>query len=239
MALRVSVLHSLQQLGFVVPPQRWCLIGGLMVEVLLASRGSKMVRPTDDGDIVGDVAADRGVLRRLAEALIAMNFSQIQTGWDSDIGVRFRDPDGAFIDILTPANSGRLRNVLPTQPRMRSLEAPGTDFALKTATPFDVMFTSAGPPLNIWVHSVLGALYAKASAWHDIRNAAEPHKHLQDAAALLTVIRLAELRDASAAVSKRLGWLQAELTNSNSVGWEYVPLQLRSDAIVRLAQAHS
>jgi hypothetical protein len=34
-----------------------------MVEILLVSRGVTMLRPTDDGDIVGDVVADRSVLR--------------------------------------------------------------------------------------------------------------------------------------------------------------------------------
>jgi hypothetical protein len=60
---QVSVLSSLHRLGQTVPPTGWCLIGGLMVEILLVSRGVTMLRPTDDGDIVGDVVADRSVLR--------------------------------------------------------------------------------------------------------------------------------------------------------------------------------
>lgn len=85
--------------------------------------------------------------------------------------------------------------------------------------------------------SVLGALYAKASAWHEIKNALDPHKHLQDAAALLTVSRLPEFGDVSNAVRKRLNWLYAELAEENSIGWEYVAAQPRNDAIARLSTA--
>ena len=209
-----------------------------MVEILLASRGAAMIRPTGDGDIVGDVVSDRRVLRKLAGGLLAMNFEASPTGWDGDIGVRFRDrSSGVFIDVLTPANSSRLKNVVATQPKRRSLEAPGTDFALFTATDFSVTYADGEQPLDIRVPSVLGALYAKASAWHDIKNALDPHKHLQDAAVLLTVARLPEFRDVSNAVRKRLTRLYAELADQNSIGWEYVEIQPRNDAIARLGAA--
>ena len=60
-----AVMRSLSRLAEQVPAMRWCLIGGLMVEVLLRLSGSQMLRPTDDGDIVGDVVTDRSVLRSL------------------------------------------------------------------------------------------------------------------------------------------------------------------------------
>ena len=58
-------MRSLQGLGQIVPTAQWCLIGGLMVEILLISSGEMMLRLTDDVDIVGDVGADRAVLRNL------------------------------------------------------------------------------------------------------------------------------------------------------------------------------
>ncbi|MGZ4769536.1 MAG: hypothetical protein ACXVLX_12865, partial [Ilumatobacteraceae bacterium] len=64
-ARQVVVLRSLSGLGRIVATNQWCLIGGLMVEILLLSRGAVMLRPTDDGDIIGDVVADRSVLRKL------------------------------------------------------------------------------------------------------------------------------------------------------------------------------
>lgn len=90
---------------------------------------------------------------------------------------------------------------------------------------------------TIRIPSVLGALYAKASAWHMIKNARDPNKHLQDAAALLTIARLPELHSGSNAVRRRLVWLHGELTDPNSIGWQYVTAQPRTDAIVRLSTA--
>lgn len=237
-AKQVVVMRSLQRLGLIVPTSQWCLIGGLMVEILLISRGGMMLRPTDDADIIGDVVADRAVLRKLAHGLLDMKFEESPTGWAGDIGVRFQEPaSGVFIDVLTPANSSRLRNVIPTRPNKRMLEAPGTDMALQTATEFSIVYAADEPPLTIRVPSVLGALYAKASAWHVIKNARDPNKHLQDAAALLTVARLPELDSVPNAVRRRLVRLHGELTDPNSIGWQYVTAQPRADAIVRLSTA--
>lgn len=237
-AKQVAVLGSLHRLGQIVPASGWCLIGGLMVEILLISRGVTMLRPTDDAYIVGDVVADRSVLRKLAHGLIDLQFEESLTGWDGQVGVRFHDPSAAvFIDILAPANSQRLRNVLPARPNKAMLHAPGTDFAMQTATDFSVVYDAGVPPLAIRVPSVLGAIYAKASAWHELNNARDPHKHLQDAAALLSVTRLAELRDIPRAIRKRLVRLHEQLHDPNSIGWEYVTAQPRNDAITRLATA--
>ena len=237
-AKQVVVLRSLRCLGQIVATKQWCLIGGLMVEILLISRGASMLRPTDDGDIVGDVVADRSVLRKLGRGLIDMGFEELPAGRAGDIGVRFREPSsGAFIDILAPESSLRLRRVVPTQNDKRALEAPGADVAIETATEVSVTYALNEPPLTIRVPSVLGAIYAKATAWHVIKNARDSQKHLQDAAALLTVARLAELRDVPKPVRKRLAWLEGELVNTNSVGWQYVPAQPRADAIARLSTA--
>lgn len=237
-AKQVVVLRSLRCLGQVVATTQWCLIGGLMVEILLISRGVLMLRPTDDGDIIGDVVADRTVLRKLAVGLTDMGFEELPAGRAGKIGVRFREPtSGAFIDILAPEASLRLRRVAPAQTEKRALEAPGTDVAIETATEITVTYAVDEPPLTIRVPSVLGAIYAKATAWHVIMNARESQKHLQDAAALLTVARIAELRDVPKAVRKRLLWLHGELVNPNSIGWQYVTAQPRADAIARLSTA--
>ena len=237
-AKQVVVLRSLRGLGQIVATTQWCLIGGLMVEILLISRGVQMLRPTDDGDIIGDVVADRSVLRKLGRALIDMGFEELPAGRAGNIGVRFREPtSGAFIDVLAPDTSLRLRRVVPTQSDKRALEAPGTDVAIETATEVSVAYAVDEPPLTIRVPSLLGAIYAKATAWHVITNARDSQKHLQDAAALLTVARLAELRDLPKSVRKRLVWLHGELVDTNSVGWQYVTAQPRADAIARLSTA--
>lgn len=235
---QVVVLRSLGRLGQVVPTAQWCLIGGLMVEILLISRGAAMVRPTEDGDIIGDVVADRSVLRRLARGLVAMGFEELAAGRAGKIGVRFREPkSGAFIDILAPEASLRLRKVVTAQSDRRSLEAPGTDVAMKTASDMSVRYAGDEPPATIRVPSLLGAIYAKATACRVITNVRDAQKHLQDAAALLSVARLAELRDAPKPIRKQLAWLHGELMNTNSIGWLYVAAQPRADAAARLSTA--
>ena len=237
-AKQVVVLRSMSKLGQIVATDQWCLIGGLMVEILLMSRGGSMLRPTDDGDIIGDVVADRAVLRKLARGLLELGFEELPAGPGGNIGVRFREPaSGAFIDILAPEASLRFRRVVPTQEDKRTLEAPGTDVAIETASEVAVIYASDEPPLTIRLPSMVGAIYAKATAWHVINNPRDAQKHLQDAAALLTAARLAELRDVSKPIRKRLMWLYGELMNPNSVGWEYVSAQPRDDAIARLATA--
>ena len=142
-AKQVVVLRSLRCLGQIVATRQWCLIGGLMVEILLISRGASMLRPTDDGDIIGDVVADRSVLRKLGRGLIDMGFEELPAGRAGNIGVRFREPtSGAFIDILAPEASLRLRRVVPTQSDKRALEAPGTDVAIETATEVSVTYAA-------------------------------------------------------------------------------------------------
>ena len=58
-------------------------------------------------------------------------------------------------------------------------------------------------------------------------------------AALLTVARLQELVVEPKTFKKRLIWLDGELSNPNSVGWQYVTAVPRADAIVRLSTAIS
>jgi len=176
------------------------------------------------------------VQAELAHALMDIGFTESLTGWDAEIGVRFRHrTDDVYIDVLRPANSNRLRGVVPPRPNKATLEAPGSDFALATATEVELTYVADSPPLSVRVPSVLGALHAKGSAWRRIRPTNAPHKHLQDAAALLAVSTVQELLGAPAQVRKRLLWLREELWDPNSVGWQYVPASPRRDAIQRLA----
>ncbi len=235
-AKQTAVLRALSQLSQHVPANRWCLIGGLMVEVLLRLNGVRMLRPTDDGDIVGDVVADRSVLRSLATGLSAIGFEPYEAGWEHDPIARFRSSDhGVFIDVLAPANTGRLRNRLPPVPGRDPLEAPGSDFALATAALVEITYTDHDP-LCIRVPSLAGAIYMKASAFKNLSPRTNPHKHLQDSAQLLSVAAEDQLVGHGPAMLKRLRWLDSELSDANSVGWEYVPLTGRNDAIRRLAR---
>ena len=197
-----------------------------------------MLRPTDDGDIIGDVVADRSVLRRLAHGLVDMGFEELPAGHGGKIGVRFQEPtSGTFIDILAPEASLRLRRVVPTQSDRRALEAPGTDVRDRDSNRglrhLRRGRTAAHHPCAVSARCHLHEGDGVARDRERTHRTAQ--KHLQDAAALLTVARLAELRDVTRPVRKRLVWLYGELLNTNSVGWQYVSAQPRADAIARLS----
>ena len=123
-----------------VPIAQWCVIGGMMTEFVLAERGAVPVRATTDGDIVGDVFAHPKVLRHLAEALVQLGFEPLASGWDAEIGSRFRHCDSrTFLDLLAPDNSARRRDIT-TASGHRALEAPGTDVTLATSSPMTIRF---------------------------------------------------------------------------------------------------
>ena len=236
-SMQATIYRALGQLGVGLSPEHWCLIGGLMVEVVLASRGVAMTRPTNDGDVIGDVVGNRYALRSLGRALEELGFHHHPSGWKGDPTVRFRNPSGAVIDVLRPANTSKQRNVVGIVGRETTLEAPGTDFALTTATLLNVIYSPSDPPTTMRVPSLLGAMYAKASAAKTLQPKDRPLKHLHDAAQLLAAARQDELEDQSKAVAKRLIWLQQHLADTEASGWDYVALDRRNDAVRRLNAA--
>lgn len=126
------MFRGLANLSRTVPIEKWCLIGGLMVDVLLRQRGRTHLRPTEDGDVVGDVVADRRILRTISLALRDQGFEIEETGLRFDFGVRHRKEEGVYIDLLAPANSARLKSIWQPKAGLKTLAAPGSDSAMAT-----------------------------------------------------------------------------------------------------------
>jgi hypothetical protein len=230
---QVDVCRALQLLGTAVPADRWCVIGGMMTEFLLLERGRSTVRPTTDGDIVGNVVAYSRVLQHLANALVGFGFTPIATGWESEIGARFRHiTSGTLIDILAPANSARRRKTTTIDGR-HTLEAPGTDIALETARMMRVSFGD-GQALTVSVPTLAGGVYAKVSAYVQLSEHDHRVKHLQDAAQLLIVSRRIDFANPTAAMLKRLRWLDAALRQDDRA-WDGIDRVERQDTVTRLA----
>ncbi|MEZ5282119.1 MAG: hypothetical protein R2770_16790 [Acidimicrobiales bacterium] len=232
------VFEALGDLAAEVPIDRWCLIGGLMVEVVLRSRGGTPLRPTDDGDVVGDVHADREILARISEALRRASFELVETGMEGEFGVRHRRYDGTTIDLLAPEN--RTRNVEPPRPGLELLAAPGAEQALLTATPIRIdLAGERGVVLR--VPSLAGALFAKTTAWKELVASPDRSKHLNDAAMLLAAASLDDLAVADngpippKALRRRWRWLQEALSDHRAAGWGDVPMEDRAPALQRLA----
>ena len=232
------VFEALGDLAAEVPIDRWCLIGGLMVEVVLRSRGRSPLRPTDDGDVVGDVRADRGILATISEALRRASFELVETGMEGEFGVRHRRDDGTTIDLLAPEN--RTRNVEPPRPGFELLAAPGAEQALLTAAP--IRLDLAGErDVVLRVPSLTGALFAKTSAWKELVATPDRSKHLNDAAQLLAAASLDDLAVIDdgpippKALRRRWTWLHEALSDHRATGWGDVPMEDRAAATQRLA----
>jgi hypothetical protein len=232
---QIEVCRAFASLTQRVPMAQWCVIGGMMTEFVLAERGAAPVRATTDGDLVGDVFTHRRVLRSLAQALADLGFEPVASGWEGEIGTRFRHDDSrTFVDLLAPDNSARRRDIT-TAPGRRALEAPGTDVAFATASPMTIQFSTT-ESVTVMVPSLSGALYAKMSAFHQMSEHDNRHKHLGDAVQLLAASIDADFADNSPAMTKRLRWLEIELQPDGS-GWDHVNGAQRLIVAERLRRA--
>lgn len=231
------VFEALGDLAAEVPIDRWCLIGGLMVEIVLRSRDRVPLRPTDDGDVVGDVRADRGILATISAALRRASFELVETGMDGEFGVRHRRDDGTTIDLLAPEN--RTRNVEPPRPGLELLAAPGAEQALLTAAPIRIDLAGERDVV-LRVPSLTGALFAKTTAWKELVASPDRSKHLNDAAQLLAAANLDDLAVTDGgpippkALQRRWRWLREALLGHRSAGWGDVPMEDRAPALQRL-----
>jgi hypothetical protein len=64
-------------------PKGWCIIGGQMVWLLAHEYDVRPMRATDDVDIVVDIRADKGLIRRLCGWLESHGFELERIGTDS------------------------------------------------------------------------------------------------------------------------------------------------------------
>lgn len=206
-----------------------------MTEFVLGERGAAPIRATTDGDIVGDVFSHPRVLRVLANTLGELGFEQVPSGWGADIGTRFRHRvSRTFVDLLAPDNSARRRDIT-TSPGRRALEAPGTDVAFGTATLVTIQFT-ASEDVTLLVPSLGGALFAKVSAFQRMSDHDDRDKHLGDAVQLLAASNDEDFVNKSAAMTKRLRWLENEL-RPGGPGWDHVTRGQRLLVAERLRRA--
>jgi hypothetical protein len=230
---QVEVCRAFAEIGRVVAIDHWCVVGGMMTEFLLLERGRTTLRPTTDGDIVGNVIGNQRVLRALARALQNLGFEPVASGWDSEFGTRFRHSEnGVYIDVLAPANSSRRRDISTVNGR-KTLEAPGTDVAFSTANPMTIRFSPDDEPLVASVPSLAGAIYAKASAYERLSEHDNRVKHLQDAAQLLAVARTADFVAPNKATLRRLRWLHQAL-DTDERAWHGIERVDRLDVQTRL-----
>lgn len=84
--------------------QNWLLVGGQMVFLHELEREALNVRPTDDVDVVLDLRAEPGALRRIHDALRSAGFDQDRPSPEGTAH-RYRR-ETALFDVLAPDNVG-------------------------------------------------------------------------------------------------------------------------------------
>lgn len=169
-------------------PDGWCIIGGQMVWLLAYEFGVQPMRATDDVDIVVDIRADNGLIRRLCAWLESRGFELEGIGTDN-IGHRYVSttydgPGRVAFDILAPDNIEE-RAKLTTSPPARTLSAPGTRGALDNAEPLDIQLGDRTG--HLLRPTLISAILAKAAAT-GIPVRKNPERDWADLAFLLSLV---------------------------------------------------
>jgi len=103
----------------------WCLIGGQMVALHGLEHGRIDLRPTIDRDVLVDLRADTGALRRVVHFVTERGFEP-DPGPEKQLH-RFKrqtELGQSVLDILAPDNLGA-RADLTTVPPGRTVQVPG------------------------------------------------------------------------------------------------------------------
>ncbi|MCL2423928.1 MAG: hypothetical protein FWD11_08585 [Micrococcales bacterium] len=164
-------------------PTRWTLVGGQMVHLWCAERGTRPTRPTDDLDTVLDVRASPRVLLTFTSALKELGFVPAGT---SPTGHQHRwVRDGAQIDVLIPRGVGERAARRKGAGGGTTLETPGAQQALDRTQ--DVPVSIGNRTGTVRRPNLLGALVAKAAA-HTVTLDRARRRHLTDFLVLCTLV---------------------------------------------------
>jgi hypothetical protein len=194
--VEVPMLNEKQEAGwhalldlYEAHPTGWTLVGGQMVHLWCANRGSWPTRPTDDADTVLDV-------REMPDALLAITTTLKEAGFAPDgttpNGHQHRWVRGkATIDVLIPRFLGEIASKRTGASGGTTIETPGAQKALGRTDVQQVVV--AGRSGYVRRPSLLGALCAKAAA-RTVMLDRDRDRHLIDFAVLSTLIRPTDLR---------------------------------------------
>jgi hypothetical protein len=139
--------------------QRWCLVGGLMVQ-LYAYEHAASPRATSDIDVLADARARPSMTRRLAEQLDELGADLADPPvTDPNLGYQFK-VDDQIVEILGPDG---LKAAPRTLGKYETIEVPGGSQALNRTETVTIA-VEGGSPTEIRRPTLLGAILLKARA---------------------------------------------------------------------------
>jgi len=165
-------------------PSGWALIGGQMVHLHCAERGTSPMRPTDDADVGIDVRAYPVGLARFTGILQEIGFQADGTTWRGHQHRWVRN--GVAVDVLIPRGLRSESRARRTVTGATTLEAPGVQQAVDRVEDVDVAIM--GRDGAVPRPTLLGALVAKAAAL-EIPIDPGRKRHMHDFVVLTTLIR--------------------------------------------------
>lgn len=167
----------------------WTMIGGQMVHLHCAERGSLPPRPTDDVDAVIDVRAEPTMLNRFTEILTAIGFAPDGISGD---GLQHRWRRGnAQLDVLLPDGIGERAAARTGVTGSPTLPTPGGTQALHRTQAVDI--TVEGRAGAVLRPTLVAALIAKAAA-HTSPGDSARQRHRYDFATLASLIAASDFR---------------------------------------------
>ena len=202
----------LDEIATVLPPDRWMLVGGLMVHAHAQLAALPHVRPTDDADLVVELRA--GTYTEAATALEHLGYRRHEPLDPRAPLHRFTRPDG-HVDLMAPDNravrfAGR-----------EVVRVPGARSALERTTTFQ---TPGGTTIRI--PDIASALSLKGVAYHT--PSANPERHLQDAVTLFACSAATDMQ-VSKSMRANINILVGALNNPDA--WAYSNASVRRLAI--------
>jgi hypothetical protein len=202
----------------------WTLAGGQMVLLHALENGQAPLEPSQDGDVIADVRADRQALTQVVRQLYRLGFTLESISSDA-LAHRYSraaQPRPVQVDVLGPDGLGP-RADLTTSPPGRTIQVPGGTQALTRTE--RVTVTHEGRSGQIPRPTLLGAIVMKAAA----TELPSPARHYRDLALLCCVV--SDPFDLAGQLTpkdrQRLRKARA-LAEDTHVAWSLVPAEIRS-----------
>lgn len=190
--------HALMDLHERLPAGTWTLIGGQMVHLHCAERGTYPRRATDDADALLDVRAHPTILYDFTKALKDLDFGAAGV---TPEGHQHRWKKGAAqIDVLIGNHLGEQADLRTGVDGGTTLSTPGSAHILKRSE--DIQIKISGRTGTIRRPTLIGSLIAKAAA-HSVPNDTKKGRHRDDFAVLATLVTNQDLRDANLSKAER------------------------------------
>lgn len=209
--MSTEVLARLDEIATRLPPERWMLVGGLMVHAHALLAGVQHERPTDDADLVVELATD--TYASAASAVLRLGYA---THEPIDAHAPFhRFTRGAdHIDLMVPVGA------TVRYGRRDVIAVPGARSAARRTIPF---VTPGGTQLRL---PDLGSALSLKGAASTIPTA-NAVRHLQDAVTLFACADGQPL-DLSRSMRKNVNHLIAAMARPEA--WSFAPPDVRRRA---------